>query len=72
MDPPGSAPFGLANAYSKLVVLPEMADLREEHLVISKEQRALADDPRNQCRPPNGDELLKAGKPTGYEVRFKD
>ncbi len=54
--------------YSKFVIVEDLARLRDEHLVISAAQRAIADDPTNQCRPLRDDEIIKPRAPTGFEL----
>ena len=67
IEPPNSSPWGVQNVYTKIVLLEQIGDLRDSHLRITDAQRAIADDPNNQCRPLRDDEVLWPRAPTGYE-----
>jgi hypothetical protein len=68
LEPPNSSPMGIANVYSKIILLDDIGRLQDEHLQISAGQRAFADDPTNQCQPLRDDQIIKPGPPTGFEL----
>jgi hypothetical protein len=71
IHPPNNTLFGVTNAYVKTVRLPNMTDLRKEHVIISDEQRRLADNPAIQCsRQLKEDKIFRQGVPTGYEMQW--
>ena len=61
---------GVTNAYVKTVRLSNMTELRKAHVIISDEQRKMADDPAHQCRKLREDEVFRQSIPTGYEVKW--